>query len=67
MSLATDSKYGSTGITKALVSAFGNDRSLFKSSAGGTKVAVVATTTGDSSTCLFTNYNGPRTRSDDCG
>jgi hypothetical protein len=67
MSLATDSRYSSTGITNALTSAFGNDRPLFESSAAGTKVAVVATTTKDSSTCLFTNYNGPRHRSDDCG
>jgi hypothetical protein len=66
-SFATDSRYSSTGITKALISAFGEKSPLFESSGGGTKVAVVATTTDDSSTCIFTNYNGPEKRSQDCG
>jgi hypothetical protein len=40
---------------------------MFEVSAGGTKLAVLATTTEDSSTCIFTNYNGPETRSPHCG
>jgi len=67
LSIATDSRYSSAGITKALKSAFGNDTSLFKSGSGGAKVAVVATTTNDSSTCIFTNYNGQEERSVKCG
>ncbi|KIN05217.1 hypothetical protein OIDMADRAFT_25796 [Oidiodendron maius Zn] len=62
-----DSKYSSTGITHALTTAFGDRSLLFEASARGTKVGVVATTK-DSSTCLFTNYNGPpEVRSPRCG
>lgn len=67
LSFILDSRYGSTGITKALITAFGNHSLMFDVSAGGTKVAVVATTTEDSSTCIFTNYNGPSTRPQNCG
>jgi hypothetical protein len=63
LSLVMDSRYSSAGITEALKLAFGDESSLFGSSTGGTKVAVVATTTEDSSTCIFTNYNGPEKRS----
>jgi hypothetical protein len=67
ISFSTDSRYSSAGITKALVSAFGEERRLFESLCGGAKVAVVATTTKDSSTCIFTNYNGPKKRGIECG
>ena len=67
LSFVTDSRYSSTGITSALKSAFGENRPFFESSAAGTKVAVVATTTQDSSTCIFTNYNGPGSRSSESG
>jgi len=40
---------------------------LFNNNAGGAKVAIVGTTTEDSSTCIFTNYNGPETRPDQAG
>lgn len=66
--LVTDSKYSSKGINTALKSAFGETSSLFGSSGGkGTKVAIVATTTDEATTCVFANYNGPETRSKDCG
>ena len=61
-----DSKYSSTGITQALITAFGDQSLLFEASTRGTKVGVVATAE-DSSTCLFTNYNGPEIRSPRCG
>ncbi|PVH69797.1 hypothetical protein DL98DRAFT_598335 [Cadophora sp. DSE1049] len=61
LSLISDSRYGSSGITKALKSVFRDDVSLFENTAGGAKVAVVGTTTENSSTCIFTNYNGPET------
>ena len=67
LSLATDSRYSSSGITKALKSAFKEDSMLFNNNAGGAKVAIVGTTTEDSSTCIFTNYNGPETRPDQAG
>jgi hypothetical protein len=67
LSFATDSRYNSSGITQALVSAFGDEKALFESSCGGAKVAVVAATTEESSTCIFTNYNGPQERSPKCG
>jgi hypothetical protein len=67
LSFATDSRYNSSGITQALVSAFGDEKPLFESSCGGAKVAVVAATTEESSTCIFTNYNGPQERSPKCG
>lgn len=67
LSLVTDSRYCSAGITKALKLAFGDNSSLFGSVTGGTKVVVVATTAEDSSTCIFTNYNGPEKRPQDCG
>ncbi|KAG0649360.1 Calcium-independent phospholipase A2-gamma [Hyphodiscus hymeniophilus] len=62
-----DSRYSSTGITRALTSAFGDTSRLFDAPAGGAKIAVVATTTKDSATCIFTNYNGPGKRTADCG
>ncbi|TVY13661.1 Calcium-independent phospholipase A2-gamma [Lachnellula arida] len=67
LSFATDSRYGSAGINAALKTAFGSDSYLFNSETGGTKVAIVATTTEDSSTCIFTNYNMAEDRSQDCG
>jgi len=67
MSLARDSRYSSSGITRALTSAFGSTSSLFDLPARGTKLAVVATKNKDSSTCIFTNYNGPGARSPNCG
>ncbi|KAH8787540.1 acyl transferase/acyl hydrolase/lysophospholipase, partial [Hyaloscypha sp. PMI_1271] len=66
-SFATDSRYSSSGVNRALKSAFGDISSVFQSPCGGTKVAVVATTTNDTSTCLFTNYNGPESRSSSSG
>ncbi|TVY92352.1 Calcium-independent phospholipase A2-gamma [Lachnellula willkommii] len=67
LAIATDSKYSSTGINTALQAAFGEAGPFFGSSSGGTKVAIVATTTDDSTTCVFANYNGPENRSKDCG
>ncbi|KAG9240689.1 hypothetical protein BJ878DRAFT_570819, partial [Calycina marina] len=40
---------------------------MFQSANSGTKAAVVATTTEDSSTCVFANYNGPNERPQKCG
>jgi hypothetical protein len=67
LSFATDSRYSSTGIDSALRAAYPQDRPFFHSGGGGCNVAVVATTTEDSSTCIFTNYNGPKERFNDCG
>ncbi|CZR55716.1 uncharacterized protein PAC_05604 [Phialocephala subalpina] len=67
VSCATDSRYSSTGINEALTEAFGSEFALFDASCGGTKVAVVATTTDNTSTCIFSNYNGPEKRAKDCG
>lgn len=67
LSLVTDSRYSSTGITEALKSNFGDKTPLFGSPTGATKIAIVATTTEDSSTCIFTNYNGPEIRPQNCG
>jgi hypothetical protein len=66
-SFVTDSKYDSSGITEALVSAFGETHSMFEQPCGGAKVAVVAATIEDATTCIFTNYNGPEKRPQDCG
>ena len=65
-SLVGDRMYNSPRITKALTTAFGGRSLLFEVLARGTKVTVISTTE-DSSTCLFTNYNGPQTRSTNCG
>ena len=67
LSFATDCRYNSSGVTEALVSAFGDTQSMFEQSCGGAKVAVVAATIEDASTCIFTNYNGPERRSQECG
>ena len=65
-SFITDSRYGSTEINSALESAFPVDTPFFGSGCG-TKVAVVATTTDESATCIFANYNGPKNRPFDSG
>ncbi len=65
-SMTTGSRYGSSGVEKAMKEAFGEKKSFFECSSSGTKVAVTATTTNDSTTCLMTNYNGPKHRTK-CG
>ncbi|RDL41162.1 Uncharacterized protein BP5553_01141 [Venustampulla echinocandica] len=67
LSFTTDSRYSSTGINNALKSAFGDNSPFFGGFSGGTKVAIVASTTHDSSTCILANYNGQGRRSQDCG
>jgi hypothetical protein len=55
---------------EALVEAFGRDRALLDWSEMrdfGAKVAVTATTIGDSSLCIFRNYNGRGDRPPNCG
>ncbi|PWW72455.1 hypothetical protein C7212DRAFT_348182 [Tuber magnatum] len=67
---SSDSRYKARGLENALQEAFGTSGNLFGHSinyTSRTKVAVMATTTEDTSACLFTNYNGPGTRSDQCG
>lgn len=61
----TGSKYSSTGIDEVMKSDFGIESNLFGRSCS-TKVAVTGTTTDDSSTVLFTSYNGKK-RPEDCG
>ncbi|KAJ8067019.1 hypothetical protein OCU04_004399 [Sclerotinia nivalis] len=66
LSIAADSRYSSANINNALQKTFGMDSSLFEADSG-VKIGVIATTTDDCSTCIFTNYNGQETRSESCG
>jgi hypothetical protein len=67
ISFTTDSRYPSLGIEQALKAAFGDTQKFFENSGGGTKVAIVASTTRTSSTCIIANYNGQEKRSQECG
>ncbi|KAH8807070.1 hypothetical protein F5884DRAFT_675774 [Xylogone sp. PMI_703] len=67
LSIVTDSRYSSAGITTAVKLAYGADSSLFQSTCGSTKVGITATTIEDATTCIFTNYNRPNLGENDCG
>ena len=59
------SQCSSTRINSVFKKALGPDKTLFEYS--GTKLALVVTSTKDSSTHIFSNYNGPIPRPSDCG
>ncbi len=61
------SQYSSTRINTVFKKALGAEETLFGCSGSNTKVAVVATSTKDSSTYIFSNYNGPGQRPRSCG
>jgi hypothetical protein len=50
----------SSTINSDLKRIMGKDKTLFECSGNGTKVAVTATRSKDSSTCIFSNYNGSK-------
>jgi hypothetical protein len=58
----TSNQLSSSTINSNLKSIFGKDKTLFECSGNGTKIAVTATRSKDSSTCIFSNYNGPEKR-----
>jgi hypothetical protein len=59
-------RYSSTRVNAVFRRVLGPGQTLFGCS-GSAKVGLVATSTKDSSTCLFTSYNGPAMRSSPCG
>jgi uncharacterized membrane protein len=65
LSFLTDSRYPAEAIEKAVKIAYGESGTLWKASTS-TKIAITATTTDDSSTVIFCNYNGAD-RSEECG
>ncbi|KAI9883965.1 MAG: hypothetical protein M1823_004243 [Watsoniomyces obsoletus] len=67
VALVTDSRYSTSNFESTLIQAFSLPRTMFWNSEGNIKVGVTATTTNDSDTCIFTNYNGIVTRPTDCG
>ncbi|PWW78977.1 hypothetical protein C7212DRAFT_341589 [Tuber magnatum] len=69
ISYLADSRYKARGLENALLKAFGTSGNLFDycgNCISRTKVAATATTTEDTSACLFTNCNRPSTRLDQC-
>ncbi|KAH0545344.1 hypothetical protein FGG08_000643 [Glutinoglossum americanum] len=56
--LPTSNQHSSSTIDSDLKSIFGKHKTLFECSANGTKIAVTATKSKDSLTCIFSNYNG---------
>jgi hypothetical protein len=65
MSIVTDAQYSTSNIENALKEAYGKTQSIFQST--DIKVAVTATTTSDSTTCIFSNYNGQEPLPENCG
>jgi hypothetical protein len=61
ISFFSDARYPADNLEAALQDAFGRDRSILdcsKATAAGTRVGLPVTTIRDTSTCIFTNYNG---------
>jgi hypothetical protein len=70
ISFIADGRYPVANLEAALQEAFGNDRSIIDCSnatATGTRFGLPVTTIRDTSTCVFTNYNGVGTRPQGCG
>ena len=64
---SASAQYSSTRINHSFKKTFGPDKTLFDCSGRNTKVAVIATSTNDLSTHIFSNYNGPAPRPVECG
>jgi hypothetical protein len=65
-----DGRYSADNLEAALQEVFGNNRSLIdfsRATAAGTRVGFPVTTIQDTSTCVFTNYNGIGKRPEGCG
>ena len=65
-----DGRYSADNLEAALQEVFGNNRSLIdfsRATAAGTRVGLPVTTIQDTSTCIFTNYNGTGKRPERCG
>lgn len=65
ISFFADARYPADNLEAALQEAFGSGRSILdcsKATAAGTRVGLPVTTIRDTSTCIFTNYNGVGTR-----
>ena len=65
-----DGRYPADNLEAALQETFGDDRSILdcsKATATGTRIGLPVTTIGDTSTCVFTNYNGVGERPADSG
>jgi hypothetical protein len=70
VSYLTDSLYPADGLEEVLKEVFGLNRSIdgcSHATHSGTKVSLPVTTVPESSSCLFTNYNGVGSRAADCG
>ncbi len=67
MALVTDSRYSTSNLERTLIQAFSVPPTIFHNSNSNIKIAVTATTTDDSETCIFSNYNGAVKRPADCG
>ncbi|KAK6428380.1 hypothetical protein LTR95_015477 [Oleoguttula sp. CCFEE 5521] len=59
VSYLRDCQYSSAAIEESFQLAFGKDVQLFNPLPDDTKVAITTTTAKDTSTCIFSNYNGP--------
>lgn len=65
VSIFADGRYPADNLEAALQDEFGSERSILdcsKATAAGTRVGLPVTTIRDTSTCVFTNYNGVGTR-----
>jgi hypothetical protein len=65
-----DSLYSADNLEIALKETFTNDKSIFDCSYAttiGAKIGFPVTTVSETSSCIFTNYNGVGMRASDCG
>lgn len=66
----SDSLYSAENLEAALKKTFTSDKSIFDCSYAtgiGAKLGFPVTTVSETSSCIFTNYNGVGTRASDCG
>lgn len=70
VSYLADSLYPADNLESALKETFGDDSSILDCSYAttiGAKIGLPVTTIPETSSCIFTNYNGVGTRTKDCG
>ena len=67
--LIADGYYNVTALENCLIDTFGIRRRMFDSPSivSGVKVGITASTISNASTYVFSNYNGPGQRNDECG